>query len=162
MKILSKDDVGRIDVHLDLARLHLFNCFEMMKGKYGTQKVTLLIGNMIGSIESLTSKDKGRISFWQKFRTPPNTPKSRRIGWHMEGRCELVWAQLPYKKEDENKLKPCPFCGNTDIRERKNSDSGVLYIFCNKCGCSTGGDTIKAMAISAWNKRKEGEVKNES
>lgn len=85
MKILPKSDVGRIDVHLDLARLHLFNCFKIMKGKYGTEKATLLIGNMLDSIDSLTSKNKGRISFWQKFRTPPNTPKSRRLGWHKKG-----------------------------------------------------------------------------
>lgn len=62
---------------------------------------------------------------------------------------EFDWLALQHKEE----LKPCPFCDHTDIRMRQNNTKDVWYIFCNKCGCSTGGDVVRDMAIAAWNRR---------
>lgn len=65
-------------------------------------------------------------------------------------RCVLDWLELEYK---ETELNPCPFCGHTDIRMSKNSAGDVWHIYCNGCGCRTGGDVVKDMAISTWNRR---------
>lgn len=52
----------------------------------------------------------------------------------------------------QNKLKPCPFCGNKDIG-LLNSSSGCSVI-CEHCGAqSEYMDEIK-LAIEAWNRRK--------
>lgn len=64
---------------------------------------------------------------------------------------EFDWLALQCKEE----LKPCPFCGHRDIRVRKNNAKDVCYIFCNGCGCSTGGDVVRDMAIETWNRRVE-------
>jgi hypothetical protein len=82
MKMMSKKDIFWFDFYLRRAQSDLSYCLQEVKGKYGTHRATLLIRNMLDSIDSLTSKDKVDISFWQKFRTPPNTQKSRRLGWH--------------------------------------------------------------------------------
>jgi Lar family restriction alleviation protein len=63
--------------------------------------------------------------------------------------CAFSWLELEYKEE----LKPCPLCGHTDIRMLKNSAGDVWYVACNGCGCRTGGDVVKDMAIDAWNRR---------
>lgn len=68
-----------------------------------------------------------------------------------EGECRYAWLDLEYNEKEE--LKPCPLCGHTDIQKLKNSTGGVWYISCNRCGCRTRGDVIKAMAIEAWNRR---------
>lgn len=66
-------------------------------------------------------------------------------------RCLFEWLNLEYKEE----LKPCPFCGHYDIRIIKNSTGDVWYVSCFTCGCSTGGDVVKDMAIAAWNRRAQ-------
>ena len=61
-------------------------------------------------------------------------------------------------------LKPCPFCGGTNIiytdtsMEKPNNHS----VFCNDCGCGTGffsGSSpdciLKQYAINAWNIRAD-------
>lgn len=71
--------------------------------------------------------------------------------WHPArlGICRFKWLDL----EDKEELKPCPFCGHTDIRMRQNKTKDVWYVFCNGCGCHTGGSVLKDMAIAAWNRR---------
>lgn len=91
----------------------------------------------------------------EKFKTA----KERKTAWwkHCAGCCDdnvgildkFDWLEL----EHEEELKPCPFCGHTDIRARKNNAKDVCYIFCNGCGCSTGGDVVRDMAIETWNRR---------
>jgi Lar family restriction alleviation protein len=64
--------------------------------------------------------------------------------------CSFAWLDLEYKAE----LKPCPFCGRSDIRMHKNSAEDVWYVHCHGCGCSTGGAVVKDMAIETWNRRE--------
>ena len=66
-------------------------------------------------------------------------------------------------------LKPCPFCGGTDIRvqwsERttaKDGDFGTyisrstLYkCFCAKCSCGTGMMYSELAAREVWNRRDD-------
>ena len=58
----------------------------------------------------------------------------------------------------EDKLKPCPFCGNTEIRvePRYSEISGEIYFYKVTCfmGCyATVGNHDKHKAISKWNNR---------
>lgn len=48
-------------------------------------------------------------------------------------------------------LKPCPHCGNTDLKIGK-SGSGLQWVYCLPCHVGKHGDT-KERAISAWNTR---------
>ena len=85
MKIIRKQDCDYINGALSLLQFHLSTCIETMQGKYGTHEAIREIKNMIRSINHLLSKKESDISFYQKFKTPPNTPKSRRLGWHKKG-----------------------------------------------------------------------------
>lgn len=49
----------------------------------------------------------------------------------------------------ENKLKPCPFCGNTDVY----SSPHVPFIVCKKCRCWGPKKRTVKQAIDAWNRR---------
>lgn len=52
-----------------------------------------------------------------------------------------------------NELKPCPFCGATDI-ECKQDDYGFFYVVCNYCGGKVDANDGKAeFAIKGWNTR---------
>lgn len=64
-------------------------------------------------------------------------------------RCPFNWLNLEYEEE----LQPCPLCGHTDIRMRQYANTGVWYICCNGCGCRTGGNVVKDMAVEIWNGR---------
>lgn len=67
-------------------------------------------------------------------------------------------------KEDEIKLKPCPFCGCTNIiyTDKSMEKSNNHSVFCPNCGCGTGffyGSSpdyiLKQYAINAWNRRSD-------
>lgn len=51
-----------------------------------------------------------------------------------------------------NKLKPCPFCGNTTNLE---ADLWIvsLRVFCPACGCNGPAGETKQKSIEAWNRR---------
>lgn len=51
----------------------------------------------------------------------------------------------------ENKLKPCPFCGCTEIY----SSPHMALIVCKKCRCfgPVEGISNAEEAIAAWNRR---------
>ena len=62
---------------------------------------------------------------------------------------------------DSTPLKPCPFCGNKDIRLKH--DNGVSFAYCYECfsrgtdfdnrdGVYRGGEA-PFRAVEAWNKR---------
>ena len=51
------------------------------------------------------------------------------------------------------KLKPCPFCGESDIDIRTDDDGLSWYAFCNDCGVMCGYSMTKEDVINAWNKR---------
>lgn len=53
----------------------------------------------------------------------------------------------------ELKLKPCPFCGGTDIDIRTNDYGLSWYSFCNDCGVMCGYAMTKDDVMNAWNMR---------
>lgn len=52
----------------------------------------------------------------------------------------------------ENKLKPCPFCGSTEIY----SSPHMALVVCKKCRCfgPVVGISNAEEAIAAWNRRE--------
>jgi hypothetical protein len=85
MRMMSKRDEHRTDQNLEMAKLHLLGCLRRMKGKYGTRLAVRAIERALMSIDDCAGNEEFKKDIWQKFRTPPNTPKSRRLGWHKEG-----------------------------------------------------------------------------
>ena len=64
---------------------------------------------------------------------------------------------------DSIKLKPCPFCGSTNVKivgNHTNDDCGwyySYYVFCRDCGArgAEKRDEEKPLAIRAWNRRAD-------
>ena len=50
------------------------------------------------------------------------------------------------------KLKPCPFCGSTDVHLRGRI---AFCITCDNCGGKGGGYPTIAGALKYWNRRAE-------
>jgi Lar family restriction alleviation protein len=54
-------------------------------------------------------------------------------------------------------LKPCPFCGSTDLRARKDevaySGQNSWIVLCRGCGANGANVEGEDAAISAWNRR---------
>lgn len=84
MRMLSNLDVYWCDTKLSVARRHLNDCIIAMKGKYGTQDVVRNMRWAIRDIDQALSDDP-KFDLLNGFRNPPNTPKSRRLGWHKKG-----------------------------------------------------------------------------
>ncbi len=57
----------------------------------------------------------------------------------------------------KSKLKPCPFCGNEDLRTAFNNNE-YQFIECEPCGLCLER-VSKDEIIKAWNMRVESEVK---
>ena len=53
---------------------------------------------------------------------------------------------------NENKLKPCPFCGSDDVQIEEDCRTGLTEIYCADCGVSITR-MHEAEAINAWNRR---------
>jgi Lar family restriction alleviation protein len=49
------------------------------------------------------------------------------------------------------KLKPCPFCGETDIELRDNGEP--YYAYCTSCSCDGPLHETWQEAFDAWNRR---------
>ena len=56
-------------------------------------------------------------------------------------------------KEQTNKLKPCPFCGSSDLWIDGGEYLNNFEVVCTKCGGRIGYFDTKADAIAAWNRR---------
>jgi hypothetical protein len=126
MKIMSKRDVGRIDEHLEMAKFHLLGCIKAMKGKYGTKRAVDRSSYCLGYIDDLMTNAKYRKDFYQKFRNPPNTPKSRRLGWH-KGRvsnCDRESAGYCtyYGKPCHKKIRDGFRCGGYEFEGEANNE----------------------------------------
>lgn len=50
-------------------------------------------------------------------------------------------------------LKPCPFCGSSEVRCISFFRDDEYYIQCNNCGAESGLKFQERKAIEAWNKR---------
>ena len=57
------------------------------------------------------------------------------------------------ESQDEEKLKPCPFCGGEAVYP-EGLTVGGYWITCSKCGIEQGhGYMTQEEAIAAWNRR---------
>ena len=75
---------------------------------------------------------------------------------HHDGYCDDCEIGYEAKATETNKLKPCPFCGDTFIRIRMRKDG--YSIGCNSLGCVCLHTVSKRFktekdAMEAWNKR---------
>lgn len=84
MKILSKSDFDSCNCYLYFAKDLLLQCKQKMKGKYGTSCVVRDIDSAVRDIDVALSF-ASRHKFWNRYKYPPNTPKSRRLGWYPDG-----------------------------------------------------------------------------
>lgn len=85
MKMMSVLDRNLCDCGLKTAEKCLNACLKRMKGKYGTKDAFSHIDICLKFIDDLITDNKHARKIYQQFRNPPNTPKSRRLGWHKEG-----------------------------------------------------------------------------
>lgn len=85
MKMMSKTDSVLCDCDLEEVKRRFELCIKRMKGKYGTIRAISNIDVCLNLIDDLITNSKFRRDFYQQFRNPPNTPKSRRLGWHKKG-----------------------------------------------------------------------------
>ena len=53
---------------------------------------------------------------------------------------------------EADKLKPCPFCGSSDVIKKKFTTSPDTYILCQFCGAGAKGSSDEK-AIQNWNHR---------
>jgi Lar family restriction alleviation protein len=54
-----------------------------------------------------------------------------------------------------DELKPCPFCGSTDIARANNGGYGAHWTMCGNCGACTGESGVESQqqADDRWNTR---------
>ena len=51
-------------------------------------------------------------------------------------------------------LKPCPFCGSTNVQLRPTDSNYVYYhVQCNNCMAQGGARIWEEDAVAAWNQR---------
>ncbi len=61
------------------------------------------------------------------------------------------------------KLKPCPFCGSTDILDFNNAEMAIgpnsinYGLICIECDARTGWYYTVDEAVKAWNRRADDE-----
>jgi hypothetical protein len=85
MKIMSLKESEICDRDLRMVKMRLNACLERMKGKFGTSEAVSNLESAIIWVNKCISANKYDIEFYQQFRNPPNTPKSRRLGWNKKG-----------------------------------------------------------------------------
>jgi hypothetical protein len=85
MKIMSEDDVYSCNLFLEDAKEDLELCLERMRGRFGTSDAVRMIEGALKAIDNCISKDEIAIKMYQRFRNPPDRPKSRKLGWYREG-----------------------------------------------------------------------------
>jgi hypothetical protein len=94
MKIMALKESLMCDRELQNVKKCLNECIERMKGKYGTSEAVSNLECAVIYVNQCISDDKYHTRFYQQFRNPPNTPKSRRLGWFNPTIQSLGW----YKK----------------------------------------------------------------
>lgn len=57
-------------------------------------------------------------------------------------------------------LKPCPFCGGTDIRQHFDYPIHIWSIKCRNCGGKMQRYGSQQQAVTAWNRRVNDESTN--
>lgn len=73
----------------------------------------------------------------------------------------LIWTarerRRAFRKAWEaqhNAIKPCPFCGNGEVRAIEGRGYNNHIVMCDECGCRTAACDSKEDAIEAWNRRQ--------
>lgn len=84
MKMMSKGDHIFVDCFLRAAADKLESSIKRMRGKYGTSNAVSHLEYALENIKDCFSDKKFDKKFYQTFSNPPNTPKSRRLGWYNE------------------------------------------------------------------------------
>lgn len=63
-------------------------------------------------------------------------------------------AATPFAVQDSEQLKPCPFCGGSDLLlSDQLSEDREWNVFCHDCGGGSGWKQERKNAIVAWNTR---------
>lgn len=80
--------------------------------------------------------------------------------WAMSEKDFLAWLNAESDASDTNsndmeELKPCPFCGGSDIDIRTDDGGLSWYSFCNDCGVICGYSMTKDDTVNAWNMRTD-------
>lgn len=59
-----------------------------------------------------------------------------------------------------NELKPCPFCGSSEIKLHKHDpydgyqgDCTMYLVYCRRCGARTEFEDEAILAVKDWNRR---------
>ena len=61
------------------------------------------------------------------------------------------------EKYGSEELKPCPFCGSTEIYI-DNPDTNCFYVGCANCGVQGTTANKKELAVAYWNRRADDEL----
>ena len=85
MKIMALKESLMCDRELQNVKKCLNECIERMEGKYGTSEAVSNLKYAMKYVKQCISDNKYDMEFYQQFRNPPNTPKSRRLGWNKKG-----------------------------------------------------------------------------
>ena len=91
MKMMSIKNSAMCDRELRNVKNYLNMCIGRMEGKYGTSEAVSNLKAAMILVNQCISDDRYHIEFYQQFRFPPNTPKSRRLGWHNPTIQSLGW-----------------------------------------------------------------------
>lgn len=61
-----------------------------------------------------------------------------------------------YEQEEIPKLKPCPFCGETEMDLMEDTPEGCIteyFVSCSCCGAQVANEESMKDAIALWNRR---------
>ena len=84
MKFMTEDDIYSCNLFLEDAKEDLGYCLKRMRGRFGTSDAVAMIESAIKAIDNCLSDDKIKVEIYQRFRNPPDTPKTRKLGWYGE------------------------------------------------------------------------------
>lgn len=59
-------------------------------------------------------------------------------------------------RADKHDLKPCPFCGSTDLTVDNLGQRNDWFVNCNICEIQQIANYTEAQAVALWNKRADG------
>ena len=70
----------------------------------------------------------------------------------------LRFLQQPLVEVEMQKLKPCPVCGNHQLKFVINVMTTRTCVVCEECGEESNWCNTKNEAIELWNRRVDNEV----
>ena len=110
------------------------------------------------AFDSLTLHMRERLTFellW--FRNDDKTKESKNryefFNWAEENPKRIQWLIDKGFIERVEELKPCPFCGSSNIVADGQTSLKDSYVSCNECDADGPMRERKQEAIDAWNRR---------